>query len=336
MYDVRDIDSSAPSEDVYHCAHAKPAKSKKYGTNLPSAPPPVPPPNNPTKVDSDEDGYESWPGAVATDPSNDDIGDKLYEDFPTPKKEDIYEATDDLVGNKPSLPKQSSSGSSTEEEEDPYQDITNLTSDHQKESFQPSTEKEEEYSSTKEEEDSSTEEEEDQYQDITNLTSDHQKESFQPSTEDKQNTTASNDFEPEDYLSTDNESAHSKFDYIHRGDNEHDSIAKTPEAQKSHLIKAHELEMKDLDLKCKSEMKQLQLKQEEESINMKVKIIKLESENSKLAEHLKKSCKREEMFDQVVTLLQDTVSNLQTEMNELLATLESTKEKLKKYEATAT
>jgi len=140
---------------------------------------------------------------------------------------------------------------------------------------------------------------------------------------------------------------------------ERESIVKTTEAQKSQLkselIKTHELEMKELHLKYKSKIKKLRLKQKEEYIAMKIVIEKLQSEltgvykqNSKLADYMKKSCKREEKFNQVVTMLQDTVNNLESELtevktevvglrkreNELLASLELAKEKLRTYEAT--
>lgn len=393
--------SSSPMTEIYHAAVAgvQPAKPKGDTAYVTSVPPPIPPAKSPAKVDSDEDGYESWPGTTAKDLSNGDIGDKLYEDFPTPKnEEEIYKNTVDLIA-KPSLQNQLYPDYSTEEEE---------------------------------EDEEEEEEEEDQYEDITKKLADQQKKSLQSLTEDKQDTTASDgkhSYEPEDYHpSTDNDSALS--DYIHHWvphdeEKSHDSIPKgtnkpplkppassdifssvskpplkhptsgvisgdvevrnsanmtaemtnkddevtkrlqdpstsdttvselrqsliaendsNAKTQESQMTKAHKLEMKDLDLKYKTEMKQLQLKQEEETLAMKVEINKLKSElngvykqNSKLAEHVKKSCKREEMFDQVVKLLQDTVSNLQTEMNELLATLESTKEKLRKYESMAT
>ena len=136
---------------------------------------------------------------------------------------------------------------------------------------------------------------------------------------------------------------------------ERESIVKTTEAQKSQLkselIKTHELEMKELHLKYKSKIKKLRFKQNA----MKNIIEKLHSEltgvykqNSKLADYMKKSCKREEKFNQVVTMLQDNVNNLESELtevkmevvglrkreNELLASLELAKEKLRTYEAT--
>ena len=379
--------SSSPmtEEEQYHAAVAGVQPAKPNTANGASAPPPAKSPA------SDEDGYESWPGTTAKD---DDIGDKLYEDFPTPKneeemynpmianEEEIYKKTDDLV-TKPSLQNQLHPDYSTEEEEEDEED-------------------------EEDEEEEDEEEEEDPYQEFADLVSDQQKKSLQSLTEDKQDMTASggkDSYEREDYHpSTDNDSAHSdylhqwiphdkekSYDSIPKGTgkppleppmfstdgvevrnsanmttevtNKHDEVAKrlqdpsTSDTTVSELrqslvaeedgnaktqksTKAHEFELKDLNLKYKTEMKQLQLKQEEETLAMKVEINKLKSElngvykqNSKLAEHVKKSCKREEMFNQVVTLLQDTVSDLQTEMNELLATLESTKEKLKKYES---
>lgn len=140
---------------------------------------------------------------------------------------------------------------------------------------------------------------------------------------------------------------------------ERESFVKVAEAQKSQLesdlVKTHELEMKELHLKYKSKIKKLQLKQKEEGIAMKVVVEKLQSEltgvykqNSKLTYYVKKSCKREERFNRVVAMLQDTVSSLESELtevrqevvalrkreNELLASLELSKEKLKKFEAT--
>lgn len=140
---------------------------------------------------------------------------------------------------------------------------------------------------------------------------------------------------------------------------ERESIVKMAETQKSQLksdlLKKHELEMKELHLKYKSKIKKLQLKQKEDGMAMKVVMEKLQSEltgvykqNLKLTNYVKKSCKREERFNQIVTMLQGTVNNLESELtevrqeldevkrreSELLASLKMAKEKLRKYEAT--
>ena len=117
---------------------------------------------------------------------------------------------------------------------------------------------------------------------------------------------------------------------------ERESIVKMAETQKSQLksdlLKQHELEMKELHLKYKSKVKKLQLKQKEDGMAMKVVIDKLQSEltgvykqNLKLTNYVKKSCKREERFNHIVTTLQGTVNNLESELIEVRQELDEVK-----------
>ena len=406
-----------------------PAKSKEHTEKSTSALPPLPPPKppppslpphpvvpsgipakGPTKVDSDVDVYEAWPGATTDNPSkspDDYFEEELYQDLPTAaeneqhKVQEEYEEIDNWTTDKPlspplrlpphlpppvPLPAPPPPPPVCNTKEDDYQELETFQSpsDDQKESFQ-SLVKQKENSDNNEEDPKyyhPTTDDEDDYPDdgdvhdsgkltpkklhdtpprgskspVSSTTSAGYEMHNAPLATAEMSTRDNDATEKSQDLSTSEMTVSELLQSITA---ERESIVKMAETQKaqlkSDLIKKHELEMKELHFKYKSKVKKLQLKQKEDGIAMKVVIEKLQSEltgvykqNLKLTDYVKKSCKREERFNQIVTMLQGTVSSLESELtevrqeldevkrreNELLASLKVAKEKLKKYEVT--